>query len=171
MGGVERRSWYLRRSANRCVRDLASSSYARRRRMSIEPQAGTVSPPSRSGQMHPETFVKVNARVDVGVAPLVTALSSLQGVETVESCQGGAGHQAFVLFRYGQWRDCGALLFDQILAEMEPDLRADVSLEIIGYDTTNCLGRISVTPEAIEALAKLVRRAHKCACSDDTKRT
>lgn len=115
---------------------------------------------------HLETCIKVNARVDVGIAPLVTALNEFEAVETIESCQGGEGHQAFVVLRLGSWRDCGAFLFDQLLAMAPTDLRADCSFELIGYDPSNCLGRIAVTPEAVEALTAVVRSVRRCECCD-----
>ena len=121
--------------------------------------------------VHVETFVKVNARADEGIAPLVAALSEFEQLETVESCQGGNGHPAFVILRHGDWRACGAFLFDRLLAAMNADLRADVSVELIAYDTTNCLGRISLSPEAIVPLAELVTSVRKSAYSGGTTRT
>jgi len=57
---------------------------------------------------HHEVPVKVNAWVDEGIADLVAALSELEGLITLESCQGDVGrHDAFVIFRYGDWHQCG----------------------------------------------------------------
>ena len=44
---------------------------------------------------------------------------------------------------------------------MDPDLRSDVSLSIVGYSATYCHGRISLSPAAIEPMANLVRSVHK----------
>jgi len=83
---------------------------------------------------HREVPVKVNAWVDEGIADLVSALSQIEGLVTLESCQGDAGERdAFVVFRYGDWRQCGELLFGKILPQMFPDLRADVSLKLQAY--------------------------------------
>lgn len=38
---------------------------------------------------HKQVWVKVNARVDEGVAPRVVALSEFEDVVTYSSCQGG----------------------------------------------------------------------------------
>ena len=56
---------------------------------------------------HEQTWVKVNARVDTGIAELVAALSRFPKLETTESCQGNEGRSdAFVLFWYGPyWAD------------------------------------------------------------------
>jgi hypothetical protein len=122
--------------------------------------------------MHQETFVKVNARVDRDIAELVSALSEIDHLETIESCQGDPAHNpAFVIFRFGTWRDCGELLFEKMLTAMSADLRADVSLSLVGYDAADCLGRISLPPEAISSVAQVVRSVRTCACSDDMRRT
>jgi hypothetical protein len=118
---------------------------------------------------HHEVPVKVNAWVDEGVADLVTALSEIDGLVTLESCQGEpAQRNAFVMFRFGSWRNCGELLFDRLLAAMDGDLRADISLSLVGYDPTNCLGRISLPPEAVRSVATLIRSVRTSACSDGT---
>ena len=55
---------------------------------------------------HKEVWVKVNAPVDEGVAPLVAALSDFEGVCTAASCQGhspkGEESQATVFFTYAR---------------------------------------------------------------------
>ncbi len=109
---------------------------------------------------HVEIFVKVNARVDSGVAPLVDALSSIPGLETLESCQGDPpDRMAYVFFRLGSWRDIGALLFDRLLSAIDADLRADVSLSMQAYDTDHARGRIAVRPAAIPALVDAIEAA------------
>ncbi len=45
-----------------------------------------------------EVPVKVTAWVDEGIASLVVALNDLDGVVTLDSCQGGAGRPASVFF-------------------------------------------------------------------------
>jgi hypothetical protein len=60
---------------------------------------------------HPEVPIKVTAWVDEGVAPLVAALNSLDGVMTLDSCQGDSEKGAYVLFRY---RDKGPLQFGSL---------------------------------------------------------
>ena len=65
---------------------------------------------------HREVPVKVNAWVDEGIADLVSALSEIEGLVTLESCQGDKdGNDAFVVFRYGDWQQCGELLIWALL--------------------------------------------------------
>ena len=80
-------------------------------------------------------------RSDTSARGRVT-LSEIAGLITLESCQGDAAERdAFVVFRYGDWRRCGELLFDRPLPQMSPDLRCDVSLKLQAYDTDSALGR------------------------------
>lgn len=109
---------------------------------------------------HREVPVKVNAWVDEGIADLVSVLSELEGLVTLESCQGDGGeHDAFVVFRYGDWRQCGEFLFGRILPQMPPDLRADVSLKLQAYDTDTALGRITLESAAVPAFTGCLREA------------
>ena len=46
---------------------------------------------------HEQALVKVNAEVDVGIAPLVLALARWPGVCTVDSCEGALGEASVCL--------------------------------------------------------------------------
>ena len=108
---------------------------------------------------HREVPVKVNAWVDEGVVDLVSALSEIDGLVTIESCQGAEGMRpAFVIFRYGDWQQCGDLLFGQLLPKMTPELRAMTALRIEGYDADTASGSIRIEPSAVSDLAVCVRR-------------
>lgn len=108
---------------------------------------------------HREMPVKVNAWVDEGIADLVSALSQVKGLVTLESCQGDAGERdAFVVFRYGGWSQCGELLFGRFLPQMSPDLRAVVSLRLEAYDVDTARGWITIDPRAVSRFACFVRK-------------
>jgi len=107
---------------------------------------------------HREVPVKVNAWVDEGIADLVSALSEIDGLITLESCQGDAGErEAFVIFRYGDWQQCGELLFGKILPAMSPDMRAAVSLKLQAYDNDTASGFVSIEPSAVPDFVECVR--------------
>jgi hypothetical protein len=116
----------------------------------------------RSGEYevgrHKEVSVKVNALADEGVAELVAALSEIDGLITLESCQGGDGKDAFVQFRFGTWKDSGRLLFDYLLPSMSADLRSMVSVRIQAYDADTATASIAVEPSAVPLLSECVRR-------------
>jgi hypothetical protein len=107
---------------------------------------------------HHEVPVKVNAWVDEGIADLVSALSELDGLLTLESCQGDIGErEAFVIFQYGDWKQCGHLLFGRILPAMSPDMRAAVSLKLQAFDNDTASGFISIEPSAVPSFVDFVR--------------
>lgn len=109
--------------------------------------------------IHRETQVKVNAFVDEGIAELVEALSAIDGLVTVESCQGDveAEAAAFVLFRMADWQRLGEFLFEALHPAMQPDLRNMVMLRITSYGRGSALGSIDCSPRAIAPLVRCVR--------------
>lgn len=106
---------------------------------------------------HREVAVKVNAYVDEGIADLVSALSEVPGLVTMESCQGGDGQDAYVHFRMSDWRQLGQFIFERLLPAMEPDLRAVASVRIQAYDAKMAHGSITIDPAAIGMMAKCIR--------------
>jgi hypothetical protein len=52
---------------------------------------------------HREILIKINAWVDEGIAPLVETLNRIDGVLTLESCQGDPEHEAQIDLYYGQF--------------------------------------------------------------------
>ena len=108
---------------------------------------------------HREISVKVNAWVDEGIADLVLALSEIDGLVTLESCQGdGSGRSAFVIFQYGGWRDVGEFLYEKLLPALSADLRSAISLDVRAYDTEIAQGTILVSACAIPRLTAIVRK-------------
>jgi hypothetical protein len=106
---------------------------------------------------HREVQVKVNAFVDEGIAPLVAALSHVDGLVTLESCQGSAGgRDAYVHFKMKDWRTLGLFLFDGLLPALTPDLRSATALRIQAYDSDVAHGTISTDPCAILAVAHAI---------------
>jgi hypothetical protein len=107
---------------------------------------------------HREVPINVNAWVDEGIAELVSALSEVDGLITLESCQGDVGgREAYVIFRYGDWKQCGELLFGKVLLAMSPDLRAVASLKLQAYDNDTASGFISIDPSAVSAFVECIR--------------
>jgi hypothetical protein len=99
--------------------------------------------------MHEEIMVTVNARVDVGIAPLIASLSRARAI-TVESCQGTDDPEnkvdAFVSFRLTNWENTATFLFAKLLPYLNNDLRGQVALRITAYGTGEPLGVISMDP-------------------------
>lgn len=69
--------------------------------------------------MHEQVWVKVNAEVDKGMAPIVSALSCLEGLQTLQSCQCSQAGEAYVHFWYGPWEQASRLVFEKIIPALE----------------------------------------------------
>lgn len=113
-----------------------------------------------SGIMHQQTFVKVNARCDKGIAPLVIALNELYGVETLDSCQDDGLWGATVFFTFGDtWSTLATLLqeLSDQLANLWP-LSCEYSMRLEWLGSNNRpRAQISLPPQHIETLAAAIK--------------
>ncbi len=118
---------------------------------------------------HPMVEVKVNALVDVGIAPLVLALSNLP-VWTIDSCEGldnypgKSGKVAYVCFRYLGPAKREAAFFAN-LAETMGMAGQEESLFSMRFEWRcggSPLAQIVCAPEAIVRVAKIVHSAANC---------
>jgi hypothetical protein len=108
--------------------------------------------------VHRTILVKVNAYVDAGVAPLVTALNAIDGVVTLASCEQGPLGLATVCFMYGaDWREL-AVLLDSLANEIRTlnlCCGSIARLEWMGSDERP-RAHLAVMPEHIAAVADAV---------------
>lgn len=68
---------------------------------------------------HEQVWVKVNAEVDKGMARIVSALSSIEGLQTLQSCEGSGLPEAYVYFWYGSWEKVSRLIFADLLPALQ----------------------------------------------------
>lgn len=120
---------------------------------------------------HAQTWVKVNATVDRGIAEVVSLLNALPAVRTVDSCQGEPGRSpAYVYFEAGDWRETGRVLFDEVW----PYLRewsdvVGVRLESFGdHAVAKLFCETEATPIVASALKALLTTVHNYASACDT---
>jgi hypothetical protein len=108
---------------------------------------------------HEQVSVKVNAKVDREIAPVVSLLSEIDGLETVASCEGVSGSApAYVYFNYGDWHKLGALLFERLGPTLWASLQdeATVSLEI--FNDSEPMGKLTFDKEATGRVASLLEQ-------------
>ena len=107
---------------------------------------------------HPTIAVKVNAPVDVGIAPLIWALSELP-IYSIDSCQGGEEKAATVSFRYlGSEKEeveFFACLAETLATATQEEWLFTFTLEF------NCgsgpMGYIRCAPESVARVAEVFR--------------
>ncbi len=118
---------------------------------------------------HREVWVKVNARVDEGVAEMVSLLAQLPGLETVESCQGEAGFRpAFVMFWRGRWREVAAFAFEVLDPILRRLGRIDYRVSVEVFNGSSPRGEFRFSAEAADQVASALReviRARRFPCS------
>jgi hypothetical protein len=96
---------------------------------------------------HAQTWVKVNAPVDSGIAELISVLNSRHGLETLQSCQGGSGQHGYVYFSFGEWQKLCRFVFDEMAPHLHKHLGEDVKLEIMAAESSP-IAKLSFSAEA-----------------------
>lgn len=105
---------------------------------------------------HPQTWITVNQPVDSGVARLVSALSTVPELQTVQSCQGDHGKAAYVWFRYGDYKRVSELVFERLA----PALReVPCTLAVETFNGSDPIGRIEFETEATQWVTSAVKSA------------
>jgi hypothetical protein len=106
---------------------------------------------------HPQTWVKVNAQVDASLSGIVLLLNSIDGLETLQSCQGEPGREkAYVYFAFGEWQNLCGFVFDKIAPSLRPFLGEDITLEVLAADGKP-FAKISFSAEAIPQVASALK--------------
>src|SRR5439155_20836211 len=93
-------------------------------------------------------MVKVNARVDVEIAELVAALNRYPNLQTLQSCEGEPGGEAYVFFTCGSWQSTCEFLFGKIAPALSAKID-DETLRIEVFVNADRVGRIDFKPETI----------------------
>jgi len=93
-------------------------------------------------------WIKDNVQVDEGIAELVTALNAVEGLETIESCQGwSGGNWAAVYFYYGDWKKIRRFLFKEISLALKNIEHKSVTAEIWGR--SDPMGTVAMAAEVL----------------------
>jgi hypothetical protein len=107
---------------------------------------------------HPQTWIKVNAPVDAGVAEIVAALNSVDGLETLQSCQGDPGEKdGYVYFACGDWKRIAELVFKQIGPELKRRVDDDATLIVEATSAEWPMAKLSFRAEAADVVASALK--------------
>jgi len=111
--------------------------------------------------------VKVNAPVDKGIAPLVSALSRVSELETLSSCQGRKRQaEANVYFHLGTWKEICDFAFGRLVPALARIGGWSVSVEV--FNGSKPMAKLSCTAEGLPNFTSAVRSAindRKCGYS------
>jgi hypothetical protein len=109
---------------------------------------------------HDQVWVKVNAPVDAGVAEVVSVLNSVNGLETLQSCQGDAGQRdGYVYFACGDWRQMCELVFQRIGPTLKNRVDEDAKLVVEATSAENPMAKLSFKAEATGIVVSALKEA------------
>jgi hypothetical protein len=107
---------------------------------------------------HEQIWVKVNAPVDSGVAEIVSALNCVEGLETLQSCQGDAGGKnGYVYFTCGDWRDICNFVFQKIGPILKSRVDDDATLIVEATSADTPMAKLSFRAEAAGVVASALK--------------
>jgi hypothetical protein len=108
--------------------------------------------------MHPQTWIKVNTTVDVGMAEIVALLNTVDGLETLQSCQGDKGSEdAYVYFANGDWKRLGEFIFEKIGPTLKERVDEDATLRMDATTGDFPIAKLSFKAEATELVASALK--------------
>jgi hypothetical protein len=106
--------------------------------------------------MHTQTWIKVNAPIDERIAELVATLNRVEGLETLQSCQGEPGEQrGYVYFSFGEWQNLCRFVFEDIAPRLKDYLGEDVKLEVVVGERP--MARMSFSAEAVPTVTSALK--------------
>jgi hypothetical protein len=106
--------------------------------------------------MHPQTWVRVNVSIDEKIAEMVSLLNRIEGLETLQSCEGDPGERhGYIYFSMGGWQNLCRFVFETVAPHLTPYLGEDVNLEIIAADRP--LAKMSFSAEAIPLVTSALK--------------
>ena len=109
---------------------------------------------------HEQVWIKVNAPVDAGVAELVSILNSVDGLETLQSCQGDpGGRQGYVYFTRGDWQKMCQFVFQEIGPILKDKADEDATLIVEATSADAPMARLSFKAEATGIVVSALKEA------------
>lgn len=113
---------------------------------------------------HTQTWAKVNAPVDVGVKPLVEALSAFPALRTVESCEGAGARGPWVCFQYGdEWRELSEFVFGNLAPGLLDTVGDSVSVALRAADFGEVYADLWVRPNCTDEVVRAIQSIAKAA--------
>jgi|SRR5208337_4624165 len=111
---------------------------------------------------HTQTWIKVNAPLDEGVAEIVSILNTVDGLGTFESCQGEPGErEGYVYFACGDWKRISQLAFERLGPVLKEKLYDDATLIVQVTGSDEPMAKLSFRAEAssmvVSALKEVLR--------------
>jgi hypothetical protein len=112
---------------------------------------------------HEQVWLKVNAPVDAGVAEIVSVLNTVDGLETLQSCQGDPGERnGYVYFACGDWRKMCEFVFQKIGPTLKSKVDEDANLIVEATSADAPMAKLSFKAEATGIVVSALKEALRC---------
>jgi hypothetical protein len=109
---------------------------------------------------HEQVWVKVNAPVDAGVAEIVSLLNSVDGLETLQSCQGEPGKwDGYVYFACGDWNKMCRFVFQELGPTLKTRVDEDAKLIVEATSADSPMAKLSFKAEATGIVVSALKEA------------
>lgn len=109
---------------------------------------------------HEQVWIKVNAPVDAGVAEVVSILNTVDGLETLQSCQGDPGRKdGYVYFACGDWQKMCDLVFRKIGPTLKNRADEDAKLVVEATSADAPMAKLSFKAEATGIVVSALKEA------------
>ena|ERR1700691_5518261 len=109
---------------------------------------------------HEQVWIKVNAPVDAGVAEIVSVLNGVDGLETLQSCQGDLnGKPGYVYFACGDWQKMCSLVFQKIGPTLKGKADEDATLTVEATSADAPMAKLSFKAEATDIVVSALKEA------------
>jgi len=119
--------------------------------------------------IHEQVLLDSGIEVDRGIAPLVVALNSFDGVATVSSCEAGPNGRAYVYFRCTETTPFVEWLADKLRARL--NACCEYRLRVEWLAGSEAMAEIIAQPDYVEtltdALSAIKRACHTNRFPDD----
>ena len=107
---------------------------------------------------HTQVCIKTNSFVDAGMVDILTTLSSVPELITIESCE-GYKEWGFVYFWYGDWEKVCRFMFKKLAPALNKELGGEnISLKVRMYGSDVPQGEIGFRVESRQKLADTLKK-------------
>lgn len=111
---------------------------------------------------HEQVWVKVNTQVDTGLAEIIESMNRVDGLQTLQSCQGDKGHSpAYIYFSFGDWQQLCGFVFGRLAPQLRQRLGDEARITVEAIGDNDPIGKLSFSAEAISHVASALKEVGK----------
>lgn len=99
----------------------------------------------------------MNTEVDAALVEAIAALNRVDGLQTLQSCQGDPGvRRGYIYFSLGEWQTLCRFVFNEIAPPLKNRLGEDIQLEVVAAEGSP-IAKLSFSAEVISELTSALK--------------